>query len=81
VEVTCLFEGCVGGYRKMDYTKYNGYNGLFRRGEKRPRREADHSPPSSDEVKDSGAILPITLKFSWLIAELIQHRKYFFSSN
>jgi hypothetical protein len=29
----------------------NGYRGLFPLGVKRPRREADHSPPASAEVK------------------------------
>jgi hypothetical protein len=30
----------------------NGYQGLFPLGVKRPGREADHSPPSSAEVKE-----------------------------
>jgi hypothetical protein len=30
---------------------FNGYRGLFRRGVKRPGREADDSPPASAEVK------------------------------
>jgi hypothetical protein len=30
----------------------NGYQGLFPWGEKRERREADHSPPSSADVKE-----------------------------
>jgi hypothetical protein len=29
----------------------NGYRGLFPRAVKRPGREADHSPPTSAEVK------------------------------
>jgi hypothetical protein len=36
----------------------NGYRGLFPRGVKRPGREADHSPPTSAEVKK-------TCKPSW----------------
>jgi hypothetical protein len=30
----------------------NGYQGLFPQGVKRPWREADHSPPSSAEIKE-----------------------------
>jgi len=30
-----------------------GTRGYFRGGVKRPRREADHSPPSSAEVKNA----------------------------
>jgi hypothetical protein len=29
----------------------NVYRGLFRRGVKRPERDADHSPPTSAELK------------------------------
>jgi hypothetical protein len=32
---------------------------------KRQRREADHSPPSSDKVKNGGAMPPLPHKFSW----------------
>jgi hypothetical protein len=38
---------------------YNGDQGL-----KRPRREADHSPPSSAEVNNSGVIRPLPLASS-----------------
>jgi hypothetical protein len=34
-------------------------------GVKRPGREADHSPPSSAEVKKSGAIPPLRNTSSW----------------
>jgi hypothetical protein len=33
--------------------------------DKRPGREADHSSPSSDVVKNGEAIPPLPLKFSW----------------
>jgi hypothetical protein len=36
----------------------NGYRCVIFPGVKRPRREADHSPPSNVEVKNSGAIPP-----------------------
>jgi hypothetical protein len=32
---------------------------------KRPEREADHSPPSSAEVKNGGAIPPLPHMYSW----------------
>jgi hypothetical protein len=35
--------------------------------------EADHSPPSSNEVKSGGAIPPHTLTSSWHDAQLIKH--------
>jgi hypothetical protein len=35
---------------------------------KRPGSEADHSPPSSTEDKNGGAIPPLTHKFSERIA-------------
>jgi len=31
---------------------YNGYRGPFPGGKARPRRDADHSPPSSAEVEN-----------------------------
>jgi hypothetical protein len=37
----------------------NGYQGLLLRGAKRQGREADHSPPSSAEVKNGGAMPPL----------------------
>jgi hypothetical protein len=42
----------------------NGYRGLFPRG-KRQGREADHSPPSSADVKNGGAIPPLPPMSSW----------------
>jgi hypothetical protein len=36
----------------------NGYPGRHSRKKKRPRREADHLPPSSAGVKNGGAIPP-----------------------
>jgi hypothetical protein len=36
----------------------DGYRGLFFHGLNRPGREADHSPPSSAEVKNVGAVPP-----------------------
>jgi hypothetical protein len=43
----------------------NGYWGLFPRGVKQQGREADHSPPSSAKVKNSGAIPPLPNMSSW----------------
>jgi hypothetical protein len=37
-------------------------------GVKRLGREADHSPPSSAEVKNGGAIPPLPTMSSWYIA-------------
>jgi hypothetical protein len=37
-------------------------------GIKRPGGEADHSPPSSAEVKNSGAVLPLPHMSSWYSA-------------
>jgi hypothetical protein len=37
---------------------------------KLPGREADHSPPASDEVKNGGAILPLPNTSSWHGAKL-----------
>jgi hypothetical protein len=57
---------------------YNRYQGLFLFLEvKLPDFEADHSPPSSAEVKNGGAILPLPYKSSWRGAELITHRDNF----
>jgi hypothetical protein len=41
------------------------YRGLFPRGLKRQGLEADHSPPSSAEVKKGGAIPPLPHMSSW----------------
>jgi hypothetical protein len=35
--------------------------------------EAEHSPPSSVEVKDTGTISPLSHTSSWRDAELIKH--------
>jgi hypothetical protein len=37
----------------------SGYRGTLSPGTKRPGREADHSPPSSAQVKNDGAIPPL----------------------
>jgi hypothetical protein len=44
---------------------------------KQPAREADHSPPSSAEVKNDGAIPPLPHTSSWRGASLIKHRDNF----
>jgi hypothetical protein len=43
---------------KMSYTRFYIHSHTDTPGVKWPRREADHSPPSSTEVKNSGAIPP-----------------------
>jgi hypothetical protein len=43
-------------------------------GLKKPGCEADHSPPSSAEVKNGGAIPPLPCMTSWHSAYLIKHR-------
>jgi hypothetical protein len=40
-------------------------------------READSSPTSSDEVKNGGAIPPLSHMSSWRDAYLIRHRDNF----
>jgi hypothetical protein len=55
----------------------NGYRGALSPRLKRPGREADHSPPSSAEVKNGGAIPPLPYMSSWHSAELIKHRDNF----
>jgi hypothetical protein len=42
----------------------------YLQGVKTPGREADHSPPSSVEVKNGGAIPPFLLMPSWHSAKL-----------
>jgi hypothetical protein len=44
---------------------------------KRQGREADHSPPSSAEVKNGGPILPLPHTFSWRGTQLIKCRDNF----
>jgi hypothetical protein len=46
-------------------------------GVKRQRREADHSPPTSAEVKNAGAIPPLPRMSSMHSASLIKHRDIF----
>jgi hypothetical protein len=46
-------------------------------GVKRKGREADPSPPSSAELKKSGAIPQLSHMSSWHNAELIKHRDNF----
>jgi hypothetical protein len=41
---------------------------------KRLRREANHSPPSTAEVKNAGAIHPLYYVSSWHRAQIIKHR-------
>jgi hypothetical protein len=48
----------------------NGYGGLFFSGVKGPVCEADHSPPSSAEVKNGEAIPPHPPMSSWHSAYL-----------
>jgi hypothetical protein len=43
----------------------NVYRGLFSRGVKQPRREADHLSPASAEVKSVGAVTPHPHTSSW----------------
>jgi hypothetical protein len=47
------------------------------RGVKRADREANHTPPSSAEVKNNGAIPPLHNTSSWRDAYLIKHRDNF----
>jgi hypothetical protein len=39
-------------------------------------REAVHSPPSTPEVKNGGAVPPLSHMSSWPSAELIKHRDF-----
>jgi hypothetical protein len=39
---------------------HTAFRGLFNRGIKRQRREADHSPPSSEEVKNGVVTPPVS---------------------
>jgi hypothetical protein len=42
-----------------------------------PEREADHSPQSTAELKNGGAVLSLSHTSSWLSAELIKQRDNF----
>jgi hypothetical protein len=44
---------------------------------KRPGSEVDHSPPSSVEVKNGGAIPQLPRTSSWCSASLIKHKDIF----
>jgi hypothetical protein len=55
---------------------YNGYRGSSL-GVKRPGREADHSLPSSAEVKNGGAIPLLPRMSLWHSSELIKHSDNF----
>jgi hypothetical protein len=55
---------------------FNGYRGSFP-GVKQPGPEADHSPPSSTEVKNCGAVSPLPHMSSWYGAKLIKRRDNF----
>jgi hypothetical protein len=45
---------------------------------KRPGLEADHSPPFSAEIKNSGTIPPLPHMSSWHNAQLIKRRDFTF---
>jgi hypothetical protein len=49
--------------------------GTISSGLKRPRREADCWSPSTTEVKNYGAILPLPHKFPWCHAKVIKYRE------
>jgi hypothetical protein len=55
----------------------NGYRGLFPREVNRQRREANHSPPYSDEDKKYGVIPPLPHISSWHSAQPIKHNDKF----
>jgi hypothetical protein len=46
-------------------------------GVKRPGREADYSLPSTAEIKNGGAVPPLSHASSWLDAYLIKHKDNF----
>jgi hypothetical protein len=46
-------------------------------GVNRPEREADHSPPTSAEVKKTWYIHPLPYTPSWLSAYLVKYRNNF----
>jgi hypothetical protein len=46
---------------------------VFSSGVKRPVHEAEHSPPSSAEFKNGGAILPLPHTSSWRCPQLIKY--------
>jgi hypothetical protein len=54
----------------------NGYWGFFPPGVKRPERDADHSPPSSPEVKNYGSIPPLP-QYVFMAWCSVKHRDNF----
>jgi hypothetical protein len=56
---------------------YTMCTGGFFPGVKRLRRETDHSPPSSSDVKNGEAIPPLLHTSLWRRAQLIEHRDNF----
>jgi hypothetical protein len=50
---------------------------FFFLGGKLPEREADHSPPSTAQVKNDGAIPPFHRTSSWHDAQLVKHSDNF----
>jgi hypothetical protein len=55
----------------------DGYRGALYLVVKRPGRETDHSPPSSVEVKNGGAIPPLLYTYVFMACCLIKHRNNF----
>jgi hypothetical protein len=53
--------------------------GALSPGVKRPGREADHSPPTSTEVKKSGSIYPLPYTPSWRSTYLVKYSDNFTS--
>jgi hypothetical protein len=51
--------------------------GALSRGVKRPGREADHSPPSSAEVKECVELYTSTLQYALMAWCLVKHRDNF----
>jgi hypothetical protein len=54
-----------------------GGGGAVSPGLKRPGREADRSPPYSDEIKNVGARPPLPNMSSWRVPYLIKHREFY----
>jgi hypothetical protein len=52
--------------------------GALSLGVKRPGREADHSPPSSAEVKESYASTPQYAFMAWCLVRKAQEQLYFY---
>jgi len=56
----------------------SGYQGLFPWGVKRPRREADHSPPSNAEGKNVWSIPQYAYMAWWSVKNKAQGQLYLF---